>query len=308
MNAMNRVAGTVVMAALVFCTGLRAETPKPAASGKASVTVTAIGKKDTAPPAISANDVQLTVGKERKQPASWDKGGPLGLAILIDESLDTTAAGQWDDLRNFIMAQPADTSIAVGYISNSSAMIAQDFTTDHALAAKALRITRGVNGIGSSPYLGVLDLLKRWESNGGRRSILLISSGIDTFRGSWGPIYPDVDSVVSQAEKQNVNIWSIYYPIAGRRQRVFALSNLGQNNLSKLTDETGGELLALGFGPPVSLKPYLDDLKLRLSNQYLLTFAADGGTKGKFTGLRLKTELPDVEFSHASSAWVAPAK
>jgi hypothetical protein len=56
-----------------------------------------------------------------------------------------------------------------------SAVIAQDFTTDHALAAKALRIPRGQFGIGSSPYLAVIDWLKRWPDTGSRRSLLLIS-------------------------------------------------------------------------------------------------------------------------------------
>src|SRR5206468_5064035 len=126
-------------------------------------------------------------------------------------------------------------------LSNSTAMIAQDFTIDHALAAKALRIPRGQFGAGSSPYLAVLDWLKRWPDTGSRRSLLLISSGIDYFRGAWGPFYPDVDTVVSRAQRENVNLWSIYSPGLGHRSRSFALSNLGQNNLSKMTDERSEE-------------------------------------------------------------------
>jgi len=38
----------------------------PAETGSATFTVTAVGKKDTAPP-IAKDDVQLSVGKERKQ-------------------------------------------------------------------------------------------------------------------------------------------------------------------------------------------------------------------------------------------------
>lgn len=56
------------------------------AGGKATITVTAIGKKDTAPPAISKDDVQLTVGNERKQVAGWAKGDSLALGILIDDA------------------------------------------------------------------------------------------------------------------------------------------------------------------------------------------------------------------------------
>lgn len=308
MNARIRTAMLLGALALVSSAAVLAETPQPVAPGQATITVTAIGKKDTAPPSVSKNDVQLTVNKERKQIAGWDKGDALGLAILIDDSLDTSAASQWNDLKGFIMAQPANTAVAVAYASNSTAMIAQDFTTDHALAAKALRIPRGQLGAGSSPYLAVLDWLKRWPDTGNRRSLLLISSGIDYFRGAWGPFYPDVDTVVSRAQRENVNLWSIYSPGIGHRSRSFALSNLGQNNLSKMTDETGGETYYLGTSAPVSFKPYLDELQLHLGHQYLLTFAGDGGAKGKFVRIQIKTELPEVEFSHASNAFIAPSK
>lgn len=302
---------TALLSALLALTcsaPLLAETPKADSSGKATITVTAIGKKDSAPPTVSKDDVQLTVDKQRKQVAGWEKADGLGLAILIDDALDTSAASQWNDLKAFIMAQPANTSIAVGYAINSSVQVAQDFTTDHELAAKALRIPRGQLGIGSSPYLAVIDWLKRWPDTGSRRSLLLISSGIDTFRGYFGPFYPDVDTAISRAQRENVNLWSIYSPGIGHRSRSFALANLGQNNLSKMTDETGGETYYLGNGAPVSFKPYLDEIFLHLNNQYLLTFAGDGGGKGKYTRIQIKTELPEVEFSHANNAYISPSK
>jgi hypothetical protein len=309
MNARIRTATLLgALVALTCSVAQAAETPKPVAAGKATITVTAIGKKDAAPPSISKDDVQLTVNKQKKQVAGWDKADSLGLAILIDDSLDTNAASQWNDLRAFIMAQPAGAAVAIAYAENSSAVVAQDFTTDHALAAKALRIPRGQFGIGSSPYLAVLDWLKRWPDTGSRRSLLLISSGIDYFRGAWGPFYPDVDTVIERAQKENINLWSIYSPGSGHRSRSFALSNLGQNNLSKMTDETGGETYYLGISAPVSFKPYLDEFQQHLNNQYLLTFAGDGGAKGKFVRIQLKTELPGVEFSHANNAYIAPSK
>jgi hypothetical protein len=309
MNAKTRVMATLFpLVALAFSASLQAETPNPVAAGKATITVTAIGKKNTSPPSVSKDDIQLTVNKERKQVARWEKADSLGLAILIDDSLDTDAASQWNDLKEFIMSQPPSTSIAVAYASNSSAMIAQDFTTDHALAAKALRIPHGQFGIGSSPYLAVIDWLKRWPATGSRRSLLLISSGIDYFRGAWGPYYPDVDTAVTIAQRENVNLWSVYYPGIGHRSRSFALTNLGQINLSKLTDETGGESYYLGVGAPVSFKPYLEELQLHLGNQYLLTFVGDGGPKGKLVRLQIKTELPNVEFSHADNAFTSPSQ
>jgi len=304
MTVQFRSAVLILGLALFSVSAVAAETP--ASAGKATITVTAIGKKDSAPPSILKDDVQLTVGKERKQIAGWAKGDSLALAILIDDALDTSVGSQMDDLKSFIMAQPSNTSIAIAYASNSTAMIAQDFTADHALAAKALRLPRGISAA-SSPYLAVIDLVKRLPDTGGRRSVVLISSGIDYFRSAFGPIYPDVDTAVSTAQKANVNLWSIYSP-TGHRGRSFFLSNLGQNNLSKMTDETGGETFYLGTSAPVSFKPYLDELQMHLGNQYLLTFAGDGGAKGKLVRIQLKTEQPGVEFSHAESAYIGASK
>jgi hypothetical protein len=278
----------------------------PAASGSATFTVTAVGKKEQAPP-IGKDDVQLFQGKEKKQIGDWKKGDQLALAILIDNSLETVGGGQWDYLREFIMAQPASTAIMVGYLANNATQVAQDFTTDHALAAKALRLPIGVGALGSSPYLATQDMLKRWPNTGQRRSILLVSSGIDYFRGNnMGAFYPDLDSVISRAQKQNTNIWSIYMPSASHRGHSFYLVNYAQNNLDKMSQQTGAESYFLGFGQPVSIKPYLDEITTHLNNQYLLTFAGDGGKKGKFASLKVKTELPDVEFMTPSSVFLPP--
>ncbi len=211
---------------------------------------------------------------------------------MIDDSLDSEVAGQWSELKQFINAQPATTYIAVGYAGNATVRVAQDFTTNHELAGKALRIPFGTPGAESSPYLSVIDWMKRWPSTGDRRSLLLISSGIDYLRGGFGPIYPDVDTAISIAEKGNINLWNIYSPSAGHRSRAFFLMNTAQNNLSKLCEETGGEAYFLGTSAPVSFKPFLDELQMHLDNQYLLTFAGDGGPKGKFVNVHPENGTP----------------
>jgi hypothetical protein len=277
----------------------------PAASGSTTFTVTAVGKKETAPP-IAKDDVQLFQGKERKQIGNWQKGDQLYMAILIDDSLDTVAGGQWDYLKEFINAQPPTTYIAIGYLRNNITQVAQDFTQDHALVTKAIRLPVGIGALGSSPYLSIVDMLKRWPDTGPRRSILLISSGIDYFRGSsFGAWYPDLDTVIQRAQKQNTNIWSIYYPSAGHRGHSFYLVNYAQNNMDKMAQDTGAESFFL-IGAPVSIKPYLDEITTHLSNQYLLTFAGDGGKKGKFDRVRVKTELPDVEFLTPNQVFLPP--
>jgi len=279
-----------------------------AESGATTFTVTAVGKKNTVPPELKKDDVQLYNGKERLQIADWRREDTLRLAILIDDSLDPVVAGQWNDLKDFIMAQPQSTYIAVAYARNGNAAIAQDFTTNHELAAKAIRIPMGSAGAISSPYLAVLDYVKRWPSPGGRNSILFISAGIDYFRGGFGLQNPDVDSAISRAEKSNINIWTVYSPDNFHRGRGFFRVNNAQSLLSKLSESTGAESYFLGFGEPVTLKPYFDEIDQHLKHQYLLSFRGDGGKKGKFQHIRVRTEQPAVEFLTFDDVFLPPSQ
>jgi hypothetical protein len=298
--------GVFLGALLLSLTGFANAQTSSSGSGTVTFTVTAVGKKQEAPP-IGKDDVQLFQGKERKQIADWKKGDELYLAILIDSAIDQTSGGQWDYLKEFINAQPANTFIALGYLQNNTTLVAQDFTQNKELVNKALRIPIGTAALGSSPYLSIIDMLKRWPNTGPRRSIIVITSGIDYFRGPGsGPIYPDTDPLIQRAERQNTNIWSIYYPSAGHRGRAFFLVNTAQINIDKMSEETGAESYFLGYGTPVSIKPYLDEISTHLNNQYLLTFAGSGGSKGKFQSIKVKTELPDVEFVAPSAIFLPP--
>jgi hypothetical protein len=294
--------GLAVSAALFMLIG---SAPGRAANS-ATVTVTAVGKRQPPPP-IKKEDVELLQGKERMQVADWKRGETLFLAILIDDSLDQEVASQWNDLKAFIDAQPQSTFVAVAYSRNGAAAVAQDFTNDHALAAKALRIPLGTGGSFSSPYLSVQDWVKRWPDHGGdRRSIIMISSGVDYFRGGFDPVDPDLDSTVEQAQKKNINIWTIYYPDSGHVGRRFFRVFNSQSNLSRLSEETGAESYYLGSGVPVNLKPYFEEIEGHLENQYLLSFAGSGGKKGKFTRVRVNTETPNVEFMLPASVFLPP--
>jgi hypothetical protein len=300
--------GLLHFAVAVAMLGLMASTVDAAGANAVTMTVTAVGKKNTAPPSIAKEDVQLYEGKERLQVADWKRGERLYLAILIDDSLDSSVASQFGDLKTFIMAQPGTTSIAVFYARNGVAMVGQDFTNDHALAAKALRIPIGGLGAFSSPYLTLLDLMKRWPSTGDRRSILLFSSGIDYFRGNWGLMSPDLQSTIERAQKENINIWTIYSPDAGHQGRGFFRVSYAQANLSQLSDESGAESYYLGFEAPVTFRPYLDEIQLHLNNQYLLTFESSGGKKGRFERMRVVTEVPNVEFLTPSEVYLPAAE
>jgi hypothetical protein len=241
------------------------------------------------------------------QIADLHKGESLLLAIVIDDSLGTNIASQWNDLKAFIMEQPATTGVGVFYGRNGTVMVAQDFTPNHELAAKALRIPFGGQGAFSSPYLELQDMIKRWPDNDNnvRKSIVLISSGVDYFRGYFGPTSPDLDPTIDRAQKSNVNIWTIYAPDSGHVGRGYLRVFNAQSNLSQLSDETGGESYYLGFGQPVTLKPYFDEIFTHLSNQYLLTFTGgSNGKKGRFERVKVATENPNVEFLTPSEVFI----
>lgn len=294
--------GALLIGALALVLALTGANAAAAGPGNVILTVTAVGKKDMAAPAVTREDGQFFLNKERTQIANWRRGEKLFLAVLIDDSLDSTVASQWNDLKEFFNAQPPSTYISVSYGRNGEAVVAQDFTNDHALAAKALRLPMGP-GAFSSPYFALQDLMKRWPSTGERRSILLVSSGIDYFHGNF-PTSPDLDTTIEHAQKQNINVWSIYFPDAGHRTRSFFLLTRAQSDLSRLAEETGAESYYLGITAPVTFKPYLDELATHLANQYLLTFNGSGGAKGRFERVRITTELPNVEFFHASQAFL----
>jgi hypothetical protein len=272
------------------------------------MTVTATAKRDAQPPALSKNDVELYQGKERVQVADFKRGETLYLAVLIDDSLRSNIANQWTDLRAFLIAQPQTTYVAVAYARNGVAMVAQDFTTDHALAAKALRIPLGTISAGTSPYLAVQDWIKRWPASGQRSSIILFSSGIDYFRGGPATMDPDLDTTIARAQKNNVNVWTIYAPDSGRVGRGSFRAFNWQSNLDRLSQQTGAESYSLGLGVPVNLKPYFDRIQMNLNNQYLLAFVGDGGHKGRYETVKVTSELQKVGFLTPSEVFLPAAR
>jgi len=191
----------------------------------------------------------------------------------------------------------------VAYIRNGIADILQNPTDDHSQAAKALRLPLADAGASGSPYFSVVDLIKRWPEGPVRREILMVSDGIDRF-GDGGPSNPYVDSAIEQAQRAGVIIYSIYAPGVGHYGHSFWRMNWGQNYLSQISDETGGESYYLGFGAPVSFAPYLEDLSHRLTRQYLLTFLAKPERKAGFQHFKLRTEVPNAELVAADRVYV----
>jgi hypothetical protein len=258
--------------------------------------------------AVQRQDVMVYQGHERDKVTDWvlaegDHSG-LELFVLIDDASNSNLGLQLDDLGRFIQSQAATTMVGVAYMENGTAQILQNPTTDHPLAAKALRLPIEVAGINGSPYFSLGDLIKRWPESSARREVLMISSGIDYYWGS-GTADPYVDSVLDQAKRAGVTVFGVYTPAAGHSGHSFWRIWWGQIYLSRICEETGGESYGVGFfGPPVSFRPYLDDVSRHLDHQYWLTFLAVPGKKSGMQPVRLRTEVPNVELVGANSVYV----
>ena len=259
-------------------------------------------------PVINQDDVMVYEGRDRDKVTGWvplqgERAG-LDLLVLIDDSSNVSLGSQLEDIRQFVNEQPATTRIGVAYMQNGTAQIAQNLTSDHALASKALRLPLGIAGANANPYFSVGDLIKHWPDSTTRREVLIVSDGIDRFWGG-GLDDPYVDAVTEQAQREGVIVFAIYTPGIGHYGHSFWRIYWGQMYLSKLADETGGEGYSIGFyGPPVSFVPYLDDLAHRLTHQYLLTFFAQSQKKAGMQPVKVVTELPNAEMVSADRVYV----
>src|SRR5260370_42284150 len=103
----------------------------------------------------------------------------------------------------------------------------------------------------------------------------MITSGIDADYGP-GPSTPYLDRAINAALREGVVVHSIYFSSAGHFGHSLWHINWGQNYLSQLAEETGGELFWLGTSNPVSFAPYLKELNQHFSGQHILTFWAQG--------------------------------
>ena len=261
-------------------------------------------------PTITRDDLIVHEGHDVRPVTGWvpatANSGGLALAILIDDASGVSVDTQLNDIRTFIQEQAPTTLVAVGYMQNGTVFLTQNFTQDHLAAAKSVRLAQGFFGAEASPYVSLSDFIKRWPSDTAipRREVLMVTSGIDMlYRG----IYPDpyVDAAVQDAQCAGVVVYSIYTPSVGHMGHSYWLTYWGQNFLSQLSEETGGESYYL-MGPqaPVAFAPYLDKLNHQLSNQFLLTFLAEPQKKAGREPVNITSEIHSVDLLHADRVCV----
>jgi hypothetical protein len=289
-------------------------------------------RSDSEVPRLKPGEVKVKQGKTFLQvtqliPAREDNAA-LELMILVDDTLQPSVVGNnLNDIKEFIKTQPPSTVVAVGYMSNATVNMVQNFTADHEQAIKAIRLPRGGVSTMDSPYLSLISVVKGWPQQNVRREVLMVSDGIDRLRGEkptaaqlgpgFGiePIYhsmptmsQDATSASEISQRYNVIVHSIYSPGVGRLGRSSWDLQLGLGGLSKIADETGGECYSLGTSTLVSFKPYLDRLQRALDNQYYLVFLATPKKKAGFQRVNIQTEVDNAEILAPDNVWVAAAK
>lgn len=298
----------LVIGSIVATASLLAGQQSPTTGTPVHMVVTAEAHHGTDVPVLQREDVMVYQGRDRVKTTDWvalqgDRAG-LELFLLLDDAAGISLGSQIEDLRQFIKTQPATTKIGVGYMRNGTVDLAQNLTEDHNAAAKSLRLPIGLAGVSASPYFSVTELIKRWPEAPVRREILMITDGIDRYWGGGSLDDPYVDQAIEQAQRAGIIIFSIYTPGAGHYGHSFWRVNWGQNYLSQVSDETGGESFYLGFGAAVSFSPYLDDLGHRLLHQYLVTFLAKPVKKAGMQGVKMHTEVPNAELVAADQVYV----
>jgi len=288
-----------------------AQQPPYAGGVPAHIVVTAEPKHGSTVPIIRKDDVMVYEGHDRDTVTDWiplqgDRAG-LELFILIDDESGISLGTQLEDLRQFINSQPPTTKVGVAYMQNGIARVAQNPTSDHAQAAKALRLPMGMAGAEASPYFSLSDLVKRWPESNERRAVLMVSDGIDRYYGAGDPQDPYLEAAIDDAGKAGIIVSAIYTPGAGHFEHSYWQNYWGQLYLSELAEKTGGEAYYIGFtGAPVSFTPYLEQLNRRLQNQYLLEFLAKPPKKAGWVQVRIRTEVPEVDLISARRVWVSP--
>jgi hypothetical protein len=260
-------------------------------------------------PTLQREDVMVYEGHERDQVVDWTpaRGNNAGLElfILLDDSSSVSLGSQLEDIRQFIMAQPASTAVGVAYMQDGIARVAQNPTSDHAAAAKSLRLPLGIRGVNASPYFSLSDLVKRWPADNNRHEVVMVSDGIDLYYGENDLLDPYLQSAIDDSQRAGVIVFAIYSPGVGHFGHSYWSTYWGQLYLARVAEETGGESYYIGMtGAPVSFIPYLDQVNHQLGSQYWVSFVAKPPKKTGLQSVRLMTEVPNAELVHANRVLV----
>ncbi len=225
---------------------------------------------------------------------------PITLAILLQDDLVSSISTETKGIANFVRRLPPGSRVMVGYIRTGTLDVRRKFTSDLEKAAAGLRPPMGLASASPfNPFVEIIEALKRFDSQPlGRRTIVVVSDGVDTSRGldssSPGQSF-DLQRAINEAQRRSVAIYSIYAPSAGSTEAALGLN--GQGCLERLSKETGGRAFFEGTGAPVSFDPFIREIDASVSMQIALTYLSTHPEKG-FHRLEIKPLEREAEIRH----------
>lgn len=307
----NRIANVFLLAALAATgvgTASSAQAQTENTAGQVRLVVTVKSNKSRPKQPLPASDIAVKLKGRPTNVLGWTPltgaNAGLQLVILVDESVRSYWALQIPDLKKFIEALPPSTAVAVAYMNNGRAVMAQTLTTDHALAAKSLRVTNQIPGISGSPYFCLSDLATHyWHSPPKiRRVVLMVTNGEDPYYRSPDMQDPYVAAAIQDAQKARMLVYSIYFREHGGGGSNSFGTLIGQSYMQRVADETGGEFYSLAFRSPISFTPFLKQFRDSLDNQYMLTIAS--GSTG-WQQVQVQSKAPEIKLAAPRAIYVA---
>jgi hypothetical protein len=299
----------MALALLSVKAGISATLPDTTGVSPQMVVTVLKGAGGSRPDNLAPGEITVLMGKTPAPVVHLQRlAGDLAdmqLFVFLDDSTRSGSLGTHiSELKTFFNSLPATTQVAVGYMRNGTFALSQDFTADHQKAADALRLPMALPGSNGSPYFALSDLVKHWPSTQatGRRAVLMLTDGVDRYYGSSDLDDPYMDAAVNGALRQGVMVYSIYLPGAGAYDRRARVTNIGQSHLIEVGEETGGYAYFLDFRDPVTIAPFLNDLRERLDHQYQVILGSLN-EKG-IRPVKLRTESPGLKIAAPTRIFV----
>ncbi len=297
-----------IIAAALAAANLGVASSIPNATGvPTQMVITVLPTRSGAEPAsLEARDLKVLHGNEPAPVVRLQRltgnFADMQLFVLLDDSTRSFGLGNHlSELKAFLESLPATTQVAIGYMRNGTFGLAQPFTADHEKAASALRLPVAMPGENGSPYFALSDLAKHWPSTDStdRRTVLMLTDGVDRYYDTGTIDDPYVDDAIHDALKDGMLVYSIYLRGAGAYGRSGAVTNFAQSRLIEVSAETGGHAYFQGFTDPVTISPFLSDFQHRLENQYQVTLEVlnkNGAlNKNGDQPVKLRTEVPGLK-------------
>jgi hypothetical protein len=290
--ALALAAGTILTASPAFA--------QNQGQGRAVVTILPSQKNDTVGQ-IATQNLKLKVNGKESTVTGFsplqEANSPIELVLLLDSGARTSLGTQFGDIQKFVGEMPPNTRMAIAYMMNGRAEFASQLSSNGADVLKGLHLSNGVPGSNASPYFCLSDLAKNWPSHDrtARREVLMVTDGVDNYERRFDPEDPYVEASINDSVRAGLVVYSIYWKDMGRANAGWYESNAGQNLLLMVTQATGGNSYWEGLGNPVSLDPYLKDLRRRLNNQYELSFTAPSKGKPEIESMKVDLHVPSAK-------------